>query len=191
MSDEQLDRARSVLLFWVDGPPVPYVRQSQRDKWEPRPAVLKYRAWADTIRHTLRPMMLGGPDLPELPCIGPVHLSCIFDLPIPASWAKWRREEALAGKGWPTGGGTGDADNLFKGVADSLNKLAYLDDAQVVSAVSIKRYGESPGVLIGLDFDGTPWVQRYADHLTQMLEAGLKGSRVMEMKRSARRRLDS
>ncbi|HEY0838857.1 MAG TPA: RusA family crossover junction endodeoxyribonuclease [Vulgatibacter sp.] len=44
-----------------------------------------------------------------------------------------------------------DADKLLRAVLDALTKIAYVDDAQVVSAWACKRYateGEAPGVAI-------------------------------------------
>ena len=39
-----------------------------------------------------------------------------------------------------------DADNLFKAVADALNGIAYLDDAQIVESSVAKIKGEVPSV---------------------------------------------
>lgn len=39
-----------------------------------------------------------------------------------------------------------DADNVLKVIADSLNKLCYRDDAQIVRAEIVKCYAEQPGV---------------------------------------------
>ena len=43
-----------------------------------------------------------------------------------------------------------DVDNLAKIVLDSLNKIAYDDDAQVCRLLVEKRYGETPQVLVRL-----------------------------------------
>lgn len=43
-----------------------------------------------------------------------------------------------------------DVDNLAKIVLDSLNKIAYDDDAQVCRLLVEKRYGEIPQVLVRL-----------------------------------------
>jgi len=45
----------------------------------------------------------------------------------------------------------GDVDNYCKGVKDALNKLAYKDDAQIVSLIASKEYvkeGSVPGVAV-------------------------------------------
>ena len=52
----------------------------------------------------------------------------------------------------------GDADNLFKAVADALNGIAYLDDAQIVESSVMKIKGEVPSVeveIIALQFDNS------------------------------------
>ena len=43
-----------------------------------------------------------------------------------------------------------DIDNVVKCIMDSLNKLAYKDDAQVVALVAEKCYGAEPMVLVRL-----------------------------------------
>ena len=40
----------------------------------------------------------------------------------------------------------GDADNLFKAVADALNGIAYVDDAQIVQSTVTKIKGEVPRI---------------------------------------------
>lgn len=189
MNDEQKSpRRKDIVIFRVEGVPVPYVRQSQRDKWEMRPSVVKYRAWADTIRLIFKPLALGGGDLvPELPALGAVHMTCLFDLPIPSSWAKWRKKEALEGSGAPIGHSTGDADNLAKGVADALNKLAYLDDCQLVSISSAKRYSETPGAIIMIDFSPLRWINEFHKSFEETFEEEVRRLDLSVGTESARR----
>lgn len=77
---------------------------------------------------------------------GPVILTVVSFLPIPASWSKKRRDAALNGEIAPTC--KPDADNLMKGVADALNGIVYRDDAQVVSGHSTKHYAAVPCVQV-------------------------------------------
>lgn len=63
---------------------------------------------------------------------------------IPKSASKKRREQMLDGKIRPTK--KPDADNVLKVVADSLNTIAYRDDAQIVCVVVNKYYAEQPRV---------------------------------------------
>lgn len=58
--------------------------------------------------------------------------------PIPKSWTKKKKADALAGDIYPTG--KPDIDNIQKAVLDALNGSAYDDDKQVVKIVCTKRY---------------------------------------------------
>ena len=70
------------------------------------------------------------------PIEGPVLLDITAVASIPKSWTKKRRAEALA-TGWDTR--KPDADNIAKLIADSLNGIAWADDAQVARCVVDKR----------------------------------------------------
>ncbi|MCL2856185.1 MAG: RusA family crossover junction endodeoxyribonuclease [Oscillospiraceae bacterium] len=63
---------------------------------------------------------------------------------IPASASKKRRAAMLAGEVRPTK--KPDADNILKVVADSLNGIAYRDDAQIVDSQVRKFYSDRPRV---------------------------------------------
>ena len=48
-----------------------------------------------------------------------------------------------------------DADNLAKILADAMNKIVYVDDAQVASLIVQKRYGEFCRVTVSvIDLEG-------------------------------------
>jgi Holliday junction resolvase RusA-like endonuclease len=72
----------------------------------------------------------------------PVAVSIGIDVEVPASWSKKRRVLALAGETRPTG--KPDLDNCIKLLMDGLNKIAWVDDAQVVRLTASKRYAETP-----------------------------------------------
>lgn len=57
---------------------------------------------------------------------------------IPKSYTKKRRENILNGLEHPQK--KPDADNIAKIILDSLNKIAYKDDAQVVELTIIKKF---------------------------------------------------
>jgi Holliday junction resolvase RusA-like endonuclease len=61
---------------------------------------------------------------------------------IPASASKRKRDDMVTAFIRPTK--KPDADNILKVVADSLNQIAYRDDAQIVSALVQKFYSEQP-----------------------------------------------
>ena len=58
--------------------PVPKPRQTQADKWKKRPAVMRYRAFADEARLKIK----------TLPA-QPIHV--VFVLPMPPSWSVRKR----------------------------------------------------------------------------------------------------
>lgn len=68
---------------------------------------------------------------------------------IPKSASKRKREAMKAGTIRPTK--KPDADNILKCVADALNGIAYRDDAQIVSVIVEKFYGEEPRIDIGIE----------------------------------------
>ena len=77
-------------------------------------------------------------------CIGkgvPVAIKMKFVMPIPKSFSKKKREDAISGKLKCTT--KPDIDNLAK-IIDGLNKIAWEDDSQIVSATFEKVYGEEP-----------------------------------------------
>ena len=77
------------------------------------------------------------------------YLSVIVEavFPVPESWSKKKKESALSGKLFP---GKPDLDNVQK-TLDGLNGIVWIDDAQIVSAVISKRYGEFPYLMIDVE----------------------------------------
>jgi len=68
---------------------------------------------------------------------------------IPKSWSKKRKIAVLTGnESYVTS--KPDIDNVIKFYFDVLNKIAYHDDAQIVTLISQKKYSEDPGVTITL-----------------------------------------
>lgn len=83
--------------------PVPKPRMTQRDKWQKRPAVMRYRAFCDDLR--------------ARKCTFPESGShVIFHMPMPASWSKKKRTEML---GQPHRQKP-DRDNLEKALMDAV-----------------------------------------------------------------------
>ncbi len=108
----------------VMGIPRPKPRQTNRDRWKPSKSVEQYRYWADLVR------LSWAESFPGEPWIGPISLSCVFEFPIPDSWSKGKKNEAL--NGMIQHASPPDLDNLVKGVADALNHQAWVDDCQIV-----------------------------------------------------------
>lgn len=76
------------------------------------------------------------------PLDGPMAMTIIAYMSIPASASAKARVAMLAQEIWPTK--KPDADNVFKLVADALNHLAYMDDKQIVTAHFHKVYSDRP-----------------------------------------------
>lgn len=95
---------RTIILS-VD--PVSKPRMTQRDKWQKRPAVVAYRAFADNLR---REASRNGLKMPE------AGASIAFNIPMPTSWSRKKRD-ALR---WMPHQQKPDLDNLLKAVFDAL-----------------------------------------------------------------------
>ena len=72
---------------------------------------------------------------------GAIEMTVNIYVEIPKSTAKKYREPMLLGLVRPILK-TGDVDNLFKAISDSLNDVAYNDDSQIVTAKIRKFYGK-------------------------------------------------
>ena len=79
---------------------------------------------------------------------GPIEGEITAYYPIPQSAGKKKREQMLAGAIRPTI--KPDWDNVGKIVCDSLNGLAYRDDAYIVECVVRKFYSDAPRVEVRL-----------------------------------------
>lgn len=68
---------------------------------------------------------------------------------IPASASKKKKGEMAAQSLRPTK--KPDLDNIFKVIADSLNQIAYRDDAQIVEATVNKYFSDVPRVVVAIE----------------------------------------
>lgn len=75
----------------------------------------------------------------RVPHDGPVEIELLATFAPAPSWPKKRIQKALAGELDYTS--RPDVDNLLK-IIDGLNGRAWSDDAQIIRATVIKRYGE-------------------------------------------------
>lgn len=71
---------------------------------------------------------------------GPLRALIVAYYKIPKSYTKKRIEAIRKGEEYPTK--KPDLDNIAKIVLDSLNKIAFDDDAQIVELTVLKRYTE-------------------------------------------------
>ena len=84
----------------------------------------------------------GGKCIPA-DCYVSVNVSAFF--PVPKSYSKKKREDCLERRLRPDK--KPDMDNILKVVLDALNRVAYVDDKQVVELIGRKYYTESDGYL--------------------------------------------
>lgn len=77
---------------------------------------------------------------------GEIGMNLIAYYPIAKSTSKKKKSEMISDQIKPTK--KPDCDNVLKIVADSLNQIAYKDDAQIVETSVKKKYAEIPRVEI-------------------------------------------
>jgi len=125
----------NVLTIVMPGAPIGKPRMTQRDKWAQRPAVLRYREWADRLREIAGAV----PDAEKV-----VSLSWTAYFEPPRSWSKSRRVAAI-GK---THRAKPDRDNVDKAVLDVL----YPDgDQGIADGVLRKRWDWEPRLEIRIE----------------------------------------
>ncbi len=100
--------------------PVPKPRQTQSDKWNKRPSVMRYRAFADEVR-------LSKIVIPE----SGLHIT--FVLPMPDSWSK-KKQDRMEGEAHQQ---KPDLDNLIKALLDAL----FHDDSHIWDFRVTKTWG--------------------------------------------------
>lgn len=74
------------------------------------------------------------------PIAGAIAIYVVAYMPIPESWSKRKKLEALTGHLAATC--KPDLDNIIKITKDGMNKIVYEDDKQVVQVYSWKMYAE-------------------------------------------------
>lgn len=82
------------------------------------------------------------------PFDGPLTVFVEAFLPIPESWSMKKKAAAIAGDISPTS--KPDGDNIFKVVGDSLNKICWLDDSQIIMSQVLKQYSEWPRLRVSI-----------------------------------------
>lgn len=116
-------------------------RMTQRDKWQKRPAVLRYREYCDRIRAVAKIQ-------PFMDCYA---IEVTAYLPMPASWSSKKRAEMLGKmhRNRP------DWDNIGKAVCDALFEedsilgggtvwKFWCDDATTRTEITVLYYRQEP-----------------------------------------------
>lgn len=73
---------------------------------------------------------------------GPLHVDILFKMPIPDSWSKKRKQEAIGRLHVKKP----DIDNMVKGLFDAVNGLIWVDDNRVAAVSAGKVYSDKPGI---------------------------------------------
>ena len=79
----------------------------------------------------------------------PLKVKIITYYEIPKSTSKKKQKQMLECEIFPTV--KPDTDNIAKSILDSLNKIAYLDDKQVVKLEVQKYYSQVPSVAVSIE----------------------------------------
>jgi len=131
------------IVIELDGPPIAWARTrvnvGPRSKQFFTPK--DQRGYATSLQWVGKEAMATRPLLS-----GPLSLSVVARLPIPASWTAKKKAAAVAGVVLPTS--KPDYDNFAKLVGDALSCIVYCDDAQIVTARVSKIYSDKPGLRI-------------------------------------------
>lgn len=123
------------MVFSARLTPVGKPRMTQSDRWKQRPAVMRYRMFADELRFLAANRKFRLPD----------QFSVTFHLPMPASWPKKKRE---AMEGTPHQQKS-DLDNLIKSVCDALRE----DDSTIWDVSARKLWAKEGKIVICTEED--------------------------------------
>lgn len=130
-----------MLFLKIPVEPMGAVRMTRRGKFTSKSAH-KYLSYKNTIKwHVLKQVKH------REPLEGPLSVDVLFCMPIPKSWSKKKQRESVGGYHMKKP----DADNLIKGVFDSLNKIVWQDDNQVAKMSAMKLYAEIPMIEIRVE----------------------------------------
>ena len=99
----------------------------------------KTARYEERLAWAAQSVMAGRPLLEGALCV-----TLLVYVSIPKSKPKKWKVDALAGRIRPTT--KPDLDNIFKGVADALNKVVWIDDSQIAEATIIKDYSDQPRI---------------------------------------------
>jgi len=95
----------------------------------------------------------------------PLAIHAVFVFAPPKSWPDWKRAAALAGD--IPHATKPDASNLLKLLEDACTQAeVWRDDAQIVEATTLKRYGPTPGASLYI-FERDPVPSTRADYTPQ------------------------
>lgn len=129
-----------MLIITIDAIPVPWAahRGYGRNSFNPRYKEREFYHWQIKPQYNR-----------EIPIAGPVSVDYTYFLPIPKSFAKDKRRQAL--NSCYRHMVRPDLDNLNKFLSDALKGVVFQDDSQIVTCNSRKLYGEKPKTIIKIE----------------------------------------
>ena len=120
-----------MIIVKFNADPMGAVRQTRADAWKNRPAVLRYRAFKDSIRVQAAPFYLPP---------NPLAVDIDFFIAMPESWSD-KKKAAMDGC-WHRQ--KPDIDNLWKAVTDTL----WPDDDSCISCGTTRKMWSKKGGII-------------------------------------------
>ncbi len=114
---------------------------TRKGKWKDE-AAQRYLAYKKLLGYEARKHI-------KIPMQQPIIVTADFYYPLPKDTSKKKRQLAAEGKYRPVV--KPDIDNAAKGVMDSLNKIAYQDDNQVVGLITNKYYADEAKIVIKIE----------------------------------------
>jgi Holliday junction resolvase RusA-like endonuclease len=121
-----------ILKFTVGGDPIGKARQRFDCRTNRAYTPAKTRDYEELVRRNYRAKH------GKTALSGAIFAAITAYFPIPKSWSKKRKEQAMRGKIKPTT--KPDCDNIAKIMLDALNGAAYKDDAQITRLTVSKAY---------------------------------------------------
>lgn len=117
------------------------VRMTQKGKWNDK-AAQRYLGYKRLLGYEAKKHI-------KIPMQQPIVVTADFYYQMPKDFTKAKRQLVQDGKLRPVV--KPDIDNAAKGVMDSLNKIAYLDDNQVVGLITNKYYADEPKIVVTIE----------------------------------------
>ena len=120
-----------LVTFTIPGAPVPKARARIVAGKAYTPA--KTRGYEETVAAAALQAMGGRP---PIPAGGWMDADLTFDIPIPKSWTR-KRKELMAEEGHTQ---RPDLDNYVKAILDACNGVVYEDDSQITCINAVKSW---------------------------------------------------
>lgn len=136
-----------VIEFDVPGKPMAKPRMTQRDKWQKRPCVMRYRSWCDLASECFEKALNQAGFTSGLSAYQVDSLSWVAHFEPPKTWSGKRRTLVLGElhRSRP------DRDNIDKAVLDSLFPHGREGDSAIAQGCIKKLYSEESKVVIRIE----------------------------------------